>query len=238
MRRQVAVTREQVRQLDEAAIRDYGVSGLILMENAGHRCALAAAEMLGGAEGRRAAILCGSGNNGGDGLVIARHLVNWGGEVTVLLMADADRVLQRNNETSVNLTIVRNMGVPLEEASTPEQFAMAFARCQHADLLVDAMLGTGLSGGVREPFLSAIRTVNAAGVPVLAVDVPSGLDCNTGRPLGEAVRARLTVTFVLNKVGFTQPGAEEFTGRVRVAEISIPRPALQSKLREWNLEPD
>jgi NAD(P)H-hydrate epimerase len=220
-------TREQVRELDRLAIEHYGISGLILMENAGHRCAVAAAEMLGGAEGRRVAVLCGGGNNGGDGFVIARHLTNWGADVSVLLLAEIDKVLGRGGDASINLEIVLNMDVPVREVADAGAFAQAFAGCADADLLVDALLGTGVHGAVRDPFAAAIRAINAVGRPVLAVDVPSGLDCNSGQPLGEAVRADRTVTFVLNKVGFTEPGAEAFTGTVQVAEISIPRQAVR-----------
>jgi hydroxyethylthiazole kinase-like uncharacterized protein yjeF len=221
-----AATREQVRELDRMAIEHYGISGLILMENAGHRCALAAAEMLGGAHGKRVTVLCGGGNNGGDGFVIARHLTNWGADVTVLLLAEINNVLRRGGDASVNLEIVLNMDIPLHEVADAERFQRSFAPCLDADLLVDALLGTGAQGAVRDPFATAIRAVNASGRPVLAVDVPSGLDCNTGQPLGEAVRADRTVTFVLSKVGFAVPGAEAFTGQVQVAEISIPRDAV------------
>jgi NAD(P)H-hydrate epimerase len=231
-----AATREQVRELDRIAIGQYGLPGLMLMENAGHRCALHAADMLGGAAGKKVAVLCGPGNNGGDGFVLARHLTNWGAQVRVILLGQTSRVLEGAGETSVNLDIILKMGIPVREAPCGDDFARELAACQDAQLLVDALLGTGLTGSVREPFLCAISGVNAAGRPVLAVDVPSGLDCNTGRPLGAAVRADRTVTFVLNKIGFTAPGAAEFTGRVEVAEISIPRRLIEEKLREWQSE--
>ncbi|MHC4480429.1 MAG: NAD(P)H-hydrate epimerase [Planctomycetota bacterium] len=230
MNAHLVATRDQIRELDRIAIEDYGVPGLILMENAGRRCACAAAEMLGDPAGRRVAILCGRGNNGGDGFVVARHLTNWGAGVEVLLLAAVDEVLGGSDETSANLRIVQSMGIPLVEAPEAGQFRRALGERTDSDLLVDGLLGTGIRGEVREPFLSAIRAVNECAAPVLAIDVPSGLDCDTGEPLGEAVRAERTVTFVCRKVGFAQPGAEQYTGRVEVAEISIPRAAVERML--------
>jgi len=142
-------SREQVRELDRIAIDKYGVCGQILMENAGHRCALAAAQMLGDTEGKTAVVLCGRGNNGGDGFVVARHLSNWGARVRVLLLAEIDEILRRGDETSINLEIVLNMEVPVAEGLTGEACRRELARCADADLLVDAMLGTGAHGEVR-----------------------------------------------------------------------------------------
>ncbi|MHC4592656.1 MAG: NAD(P)H-hydrate epimerase [Planctomycetota bacterium] len=227
MRDQPALSRDEVRELDRVAIEDYGINGLILMENAGRWCARAASRVLGKAEGRKVTVVCGRGNNGGDGFVVARHLTNWGAHVDVLLLAAAEDVLQGGGETAANLSIILNMGIPLHEADSAEEIAEAVGAASNSDLLVDGLLGTGARGEVREPFRSAIRAINESECPVLAIDVPSGLDCDTGKPLGEAVRADRTVTFVARKIGFTQPGAQEYTGRVEVAEISIPRAAIE-----------
>lgn len=227
MNNEFAATREQVRELDRAAIEDYGVQGLILMENAGRRCARVAADMIGGAQGKRVTVLCGKGNNGGDGFVVARHLSNWGALVGVLLLAAIEDVLAEANEASVNLRIILNMGIPVDEVPSAEEVVRAVRERAGADLLVDGLLGTGVRGEVRDPFRSAIEAVNECNRPVLAIDVPSGLDCDTGQPLGTAVRAERTVTFVCNKLGFTRPGARQYTGLVEVAEISIPRAAIE-----------
>jgi len=225
----VAVSRQQATQIDTVAMQRYGVPGLVLMENAGRQCALAAAEMLGSPAGRSVGILCGAGNNGGDGFVIARHLINRGVDAAVTLLVSVQKVIERDNEASVNLSILLKSGVPVREAAGESDIADALA----ADLIVDAMLGTGVSGEVKAPFRPAIEALNASGRPVLAVDVPSGLDCDTGRPLGVAVRARCTVTFVFNKIGFTRPGACEYTGRIRVADIGVPRAALDELTAGW-----
>ncbi len=227
MKSDLAATRDQIRELDRTAIEDYGIPGLILMENAGRACARAADEMLGGADGRKATILCGRGNNGGDGFVVARHLSNWGADVLVLLAARTEDALAQEGEAATNLRIILDMDIPVKEVPAPGQVAEALRERADSDLIVDALLGTGVRGEVKEPFRSAIEAVNECGCPVLAVDVPSGLDCDTGEALGAAIRADRTVTFVLSKVGFTQPGAQQYTGRVEVAEIGIPRRAIE-----------
>lgn len=233
MEREFAATRDQVRRVDQMAMHQYAVPGVMLMENAGRQCAEEAARMLGDPRGRKVAVLAGGGNNGGDGFVIARHLANAGANVRVALLADAERVLARGNEASVNLNIILKTGIPVHEVGLKKEVASAL---DGDGLVVDAMLGTGTRGGVRPPFLSAIEAVNEARLPVLSVDVPSGLDCDTGRPLGVAVQAQRTVTFVFNKIGFTRPGARQYTGQVRVADIGVPRIVIDNLLRAWRSE--
>ncbi len=225
-----AATREQIRRLDRIAIEHYGIPGAILMENAGRACAEAAADMLGGAEGRRVLVVCGKGNNGGDGFVLARHLANRGARVEVLLLARIADVLEADGESALNLRIARRMETPVRELADAEEAQGAIGEMEGCDLVVDALLGTGVSGEVREPFRSAIEAINAQQAPVLAVDVPSGLDCDTGEPLGVAVRADRTVTFAVAKAGFTRSGAEAYTGPVEVAEIGIPRAEIETLL--------
>ena len=230
MTAQPLLTREQVRAVDRVAIEQYGMPGLILMENAGHACARAAAEMMGDAADAEAVVLCGRGNNGGDGFVIARHLSNAGARVQIVLLASAEDVLGGGGDAAVNLRIALKMALLLREAPSGPEAAEAIRSLAGADLMVDAMLGTGARGEVREPVRSAIEALNDCGSLVLAVDVPSGLDCDTGRPMGLAVRAARTVTFVAAKVGFAQPGAEDYTGVIEVADIGLPRAAIDGLL--------
>ncbi|MFO8006971.1 MAG: NAD(P)H-hydrate epimerase [Candidatus Brocadiia bacterium] len=232
----IAFTREQMRELDRAAIEEYGIPGLILMENAGRACAEAASEMLGGAQGNRVLVLAGKGNNGGDGFVVARHLSNWCADVQALLLSGTDEVLAGGGDAAANLRIALAMDIPIQEAATADAVRIALRARPAPDLLVDALLGTGINGEVREPFAGAIAALNEADAPVLAVDIPSGLDCDTGEPLGAAVHADRTVTFGALKVGMTRPGAEQFTGPVTVAEISIPRQLIAAKVQQWQLE--
>jgi NAD(P)H-hydrate epimerase len=145
-------------------------------------------------------------------------------------------LLAGSGETPANLRIILKMGIPVTVLASARQVERALEECAGSDLLVDALLGTGIRGEVREPYRSAIQAVNRSGLPVLAIDVPSGLDCDTGQPLGEAVRARVTVTMAGGKLGVTRPGADAYTGRVEVAEISIPRAAIERKISDWQSE--
>jgi NAD(P)H-hydrate epimerase len=157
--------------------------------------------------------------------VIARHLQNAGREVIVRLSVPESAI---QGDPLINYRILRNMGV---DVSVHGPASRTHATLQLADLVVDAILGTGFQGQVRSPIAELISAINAArkGYTV-AIDVPSGLDCDTGRPGGEAIRADLTVTFVAPKVGFLQPGAVEWTGEVRVVGIGTP-PGLVERVR-------
>jgi hydroxyethylthiazole kinase-like uncharacterized protein yjeF len=225
-----AVTRQQARRIDAVATEHYGVPGLILMENAGRESARVAVEMLGEPVGKRVVVLCGNGNNGGDGFVIARHLTNAGADVRVALLADAEKLLAREDDAATNLAILLKSAVPVHEVMLRKEVAAAI---QGADLIVDALLGTGLQTKVRPPLPSTIEVVNSVETPVLAVDVPSGLDCDTGEPLGLAVSAKRTVTFVFIKTGFLQPNAAPYTGAVTVVPIGVPRIALEHLVKAW-----
>ena len=231
-----SVTRAQARELDSLAIHRYGIPGLILMENAGRACAREAAAMLGRPAGQRLALFCGPGNNGGDGFVAARHLDNWGYRVHSFLSGRIARVVEEGGDAAVNLRIALNMGVPVAEIAGPQEVEDALHQGAAAGLIVDALLGTGLASEVREPFRSLIDGLNALGRPTLAVDVPSGLDCDTGQPLGTAIRASRTVTFVLSKRGFARSGAAQYTGEVRVADIGVPRRLIEEMLARWQAQ--
>ena len=218
---QRSLSRDEVRWIDQAAVDQFGMSGIVLMENAGR----GVADLLRsrGANGP-VVICCGKGNNGGDGFVVARHLEAAGIDVEVLLFADPQEV--RGNAAS-NLRILQHAGTPVTKANDLDAADIAVT-LQAADWIVDALLGTGLSGEVRDPYASVIACINAAGRPVLAVDLPSGMDCNTGRPLGVCVRAAITATFVAGKIGFDAAGAADWTGEVVVLPIGVPRHLLDA----------
>lgn len=217
-----SLTRVEVREVDRRAIEEFGVPGIVLMENAG----AGTARLL---ESRGVAgevvIVCGKGNNGGDGFVIARHLEIAGSSVRIMLACPADEVRE---DAATNLAIAQRSGLEiscLAEADQPrwEQELAA------ASWIVDALLGTGASGPPAGPIAVAIAAINAArsrGSRVLAVDLPSGLDCDTGRSPGVCVTADVTATFVARKRGFDTPGSEAFTGEVRVIGIGAPRAAV------------
>ncbi len=212
------LSRDQVRAIDHRAIDEFGVPGVVLMENAGR----GAAEVLLSLGVRGPVIVCcGKGNNGGDGFVIARHLDLHGITVRILLFAAPE---QLTGDAAINYQIVKRAGLPLEVHGDAGGLGPGLAA---ADWIVDALFGTGLAGGVRPPFDQVIDAINASGVKVLAVDIPSGLDCDTGAPLGATIKAQHAVTFVAEKKGFANPASREWTGAVHVVGIGAPRAALQ-----------
>lgn len=214
------MTREEVRAVDAWAINDMGVPGVVLMENAGRACADLIRQRIDAIERPRVGILCGPGNNGGDGYVIARHLLNEDIDVTVFLCGMRDKV---RGDAAVNLAILEKQGqaIRLLDVNTIPEGTPLQALLGPLDLMVDAIFGTGLHGPLSEAWIRFIDALNALGVPIVAVDIPSGLDCDSGLPLGAAVKAADTVTFVAQKQGFTAAHAHAYTGRVTVASIGI-----------------
>lgn len=220
--------RAQVRACDGVAIDRYEINGLVLMENAGGAAARYILDCLQRIGGSRASIIAGGGNNAGDGFVVARHLVNEGVDVTVMVCVDRERF---TGDARSNLVILEHMSVPIHyPGPSPSAVTAAIQSAgQKSDLIVDALLGTGTSGPPREPFRTAIETMNQLGLPVVALDIPSGLDCDSGEPLGIAVRADHTVTFAAIKKGFRNPHARQYTGDVTLASIGIHVRYLQTE---------
>ncbi len=220
------MTREQVRRVDRLAIERYGIAGLVLMENAGQNAAAIIRDIYGLAG--KAWICCGPGNNGGDGFVIARHLHNAGWSVRLVLAGDPSRVTP---DTRANYAIVEAMKLDLSVAQSGETQCALAGSISHDDIVVDALLGTGFRGEVRSPTAELIDAINAAAKRALvAIDVPSGLDCDTGLPSNATVRADLTITFVAVKAGFAAASAGPYVGRVEVADIGAPRELLDEVL--------
>jgi NAD(P)H-hydrate epimerase len=213
------LSREETRALDRRAIEEFGVPGVVLMENAGRGAAEVLLAL--GVHGP-VAICCGKGNNGGDGFGIARHLHNKRVRVGVHLFGRPEDL---TGDAAINQRIVARLSLPL--AIHPEP-APDIARLRRelamAEWVVDALFGTGLTGPVRAPFDAVIAAINEAPGKVLAVDIPSGLDCDTGTPLGPTVRATHTVTFVAQKKGFANPAARPWLGQVHVADIGFVPP--------------
>lgn len=210
------VTGEIMQGMDRRAAEEFGVSGLTLMENAGRGCVDSISGRFGGEE-RRAVIVAGKGNNGGDGYVIARLLRERGWQVATFVLARRDDIV---GDARANLDRLQHAAVVF----CPEQGELGrySAVFRDATVIVDALLGTGLKSGVRGLYADAIELINGAGRPVVAVDIPSGIDAGTGRVLGCAVRADLTVTFALAKLGHVlYPGAEH-AGQLHIVDIGIP----------------
>ncbi len=224
-----ARTGAEMRELDRRAAAEFGVPTLVLMENAGRSAADVAAAMAAPRDGA-VLVFCGKGNNGGDGFVLARHLANRGHDVRCYFAAALAEVDPRS-DAGVNLGIARKLGIRIYEHGRGHDRESMARRVPEVALFVDALLGTGLAGPVREPFLGLIDFLNARRAPILALDVPSGLDADSGEPLGRAVHARKTVTFGAPKVGFAAPGAGRYTGEVVVGDISMPRALLLERRR-------
>jgi len=206
----VYVTAEEMGRIDRIAIEEFGIDVLSLMENAGVATAVAARRLMGGRiEGKRLQCLIGKGNNGGDGLVAARHLHNWGADVSVVL---CDRSAMAP-VPSMQVEMVEKMGIPVKKAGTS---------LAGSELLIDGMLGYNSKGNPREPIAGMIRDANESLVPVLAVDIPSGLDATTGEPNEPCIVATATLTLGFPKTGFLNPRSRRFVGELYLGDISIP----------------
>jgi hydroxyethylthiazole kinase-like uncharacterized protein yjeF len=217
----VVMSRDQVRAFDSFAINKLGIPGVVLMENAGRSCAELIKEKLAGVEKPKVCIFCGTGNNGGDGYVIARHLLNSGFDVTVVICGDRSKV---KGDAGINLDILERLGQPIEQLNLKggDITGRVKAFAAGADMLVDGLFGTGLKGQLSDEYKQLIESVNSENCPVLAVDIPSGLDCDTGEPLGAAIRADYTVTFVAVKKGLTcADNTSQYTGEIFVASIGV-----------------
>ena len=210
------VTSRQMKNIDRRAIRDFGIPGTVLMENAAAAVMTAMEKFFDGLQGVRVGIICGKGNNGGDGLALARRLRISGVPVRVALLSSFGPV---KGEAKVNLSILRKTDVEIVQNASSRSLADIIA---WSDVLVDAMLGVGLSSPLKGLYAKAVGMINASVNPVVAVDVPTGIDADTGEVNGAAVKADLTVTMAFLKPGLVlYPGAE-YAGTVRVADLGIP----------------
>ena len=219
-----SLTRDEVRAVDRYAIDRLGVPGVVLMENAGRNAAqLAETHFLPNSRSS-IAVVAGAGNNGGDGYVIARHLSRAGYSVTTFLLTAEDRI---TGDARINLDILNNLRLPVRFVEDVSQLADVL---RPFGLVVDAIGGTGVQGPLRSEQAVAVEQINAAGKNVLAVDIPTGLDCDTGEPTGPCIRATRTVTFIARKRGFDNPASTAYTGPVDVADIGVDAPAIWEHL--------
>jgi NAD(P)H-hydrate epimerase len=210
---------QQCRQFDKIAIEEYGVPGIVLMENAGASCAR---EIQSRYLGSTVVILCGGGNNGGDGFVIARHLDNGDVPVSVVLLADPAKL---KGDAKTNFEILERMDIPLVVADSrwmAEDFSQFLLPLEQL-LIVDAMLGTGVQGQLKEPYSSAVRFANSVECSRAAIDVPTGL----GGDQSSTFKAELTFTFVGLKRGFEEPIAKASLGEIHVVDIGAPKAILR-----------
>ena len=229
----LVLDRLQCRRLDRLAIEEYGLLGLVLMENAGRGVTDKIVEL---GVGGPVAVCCGKGNNAGDGFVIARHLALRGHQPRVLLWGNPTEL---SGDAAVNFRIIQRTGLSIDvfpasrAAERGESEATRIQRqFDRAEWIVDALLGTGARGDPRPPLDRVIELINQAACRKLAVDVPSGLDCDTGMPSDHTVQAEHTCTFVAPKTGFNSPAASDYLGQVHVLDIGAPREILDRVLGE------
>ena len=213
-----ALTRAESRDVDRRAIEELGIPGIVLMENAGR--GVVDVLMNRGPRPRNVLILCGKGNNGGDGFVIARHLAIRSVAVQVVILTPAEEF---TGDARTNFQIIERLGLRIADLSQATELVASLDKlAQGCDWLVDAMLGTGAVGEPCEPYRTAIEWLNQQSISKLAVDLPSGLDCDTGQPSATTVRADVTCTFHALKVGFAAREAQEFLGDLNVVSIGLP----------------
>ncbi|MFV1951871.1 MAG: NAD(P)H-hydrate dehydratase [Nitrospinota bacterium] len=213
------VTAEEMQEIDRKTIEDYGVQSIVLMENAGIQVVRVLLERHKDISEKRIGIFAGKGNNGGDGMVIARHLVTKGIDTTLFLLARKEAV---SGDANTNLKIVTEMGIRTLEIDSLEDFELHKKEILHCDIFVDAILGTGLNSPVKGYYKDIISFLNNAGKFTLSVDIPSGLSSDAGEIIGEHIKADITVTFGFPKRGhLLYPGAK-YVGRLEVVDISIP----------------
>lgn len=220
-----ALTREQVRRIDRLAVERLGMPSIVLMENAAINAASFVIDLLRDDEQSlgpdpRVAVLCGGGNNGGDGYALARHLHNFGLGVECFALSDPAKL---DGDAKVNHDIAEALGLPISPVLDDAALEQALPTWRLAAAVVDAMLGTGFTGEVRARLAGVIQALNDVEHPrVVSLDIPSGLDADTGEPGGVAVRAAATISFVADKAGFTHEAAQAYLGRLVTADIGIP----------------
>lgn len=226
------VTGSQMADMDRRAVQEMGVPGLDLMENAGRAVFERARRMLSTCCGGKAVVVCGQGNNGGDGFVVARYLRAQGVEVVAFLVGRRDAV---RGDARAHLERALGLGIPVKEVTGETELGTVAQEVSRAALIVDAVLGTGMKGAVRGLAADVIGRMNASGRPILSVDLPSGVNADTGQVDGPCVRAQVTVTFGLPKMGHAFYPGKAYCGALEVADIGFPCGVLEeaASLAEW-----
>ncbi len=230
------VTAAEMKQMDRQTIESFGIPGIVLMENAGSGATRVLLEQFPDLKQKRVGIVAGRGNNGGDGFVIARYLAHRNIKVSVYLLAEQASI---SGDAAANLRLLAPSGVPVVEMPNQSEFSKHKSNLRHQDLWIDAILGTGLTSNVKGYFKDVIDFINSSHKPVFAVDIPSGLNSDTGQPCGTCVKAQVTSTFAFAKTGHILfPGAS-YTGKLEIIDIGIP-PHIAKSVgpKQYLLTPD
>ncbi|MEA1940341.1 MAG: NAD(P)H-hydrate epimerase, partial [Candidatus Caldatribacteriota bacterium] len=225
------VTSKQMKRIDQKTTEEYGISGLVLMENAGLKIFKNLTEIYSNLKYKEVSIFAGSGNNGGDSFVVARHLSNYGVKVKVFLLSSFNKI---QGNAKKNLEIIDKIGIEIIEIE-PRKLSEVEKNIYNSDLLIDAIFGTGLKGIVSGLKAKVIDLINTSNKEVVAIDIPSGLDANKGQVKGPCIKADYTITLALPKIGLLiYPGAN-YTGKLIIEDISIPTCLLENEEIQVNL---
>jgi len=225
-------TAEQMQELDRKSIEVYRIPGIVLMENAGRGAVELLTDHFPDIQKKTIAIVAGKGNNGGDGFVMARYLLNRGISVKVFLLTDPKSL---RGDAEINFNIFHHMKGEIIPIPSSKDYQKVKKSLENFDLLIDGIFGTGLDAEVRGYYREVIDHINTLQKPIVAIDVPSGLDADTGRPLGTAVRASLTITFGLPKVGLLISPGIDYVGLLKIVDIGIPRRLLEEEMIQTHL---
>src|SRR5438128_11430251 len=215
----------QMREADRRTIDEIGIPSLVLMENAGRQVVAAMEAVHADLLERRVGVICGRGNNGGDGFVVARTLMQRGVDVSVFLLG---RVAEVRGDARTNLEILGRLGVTVVEVSDSQAWELHFSELSDCTLIVDAIFGTGLNAPISGFIESVVTDVNTSGIPVVAIDLPSGLSADSAEPIGPSIEAGLTVTLAAPKLPLVLPPAENHAGDIVIADIGIPSDILDT----------
>ncbi|MBL7081405.1 MAG: NAD(P)H-hydrate epimerase [Candidatus Omnitrophica bacterium] len=214
-----------MQRIDKSAQEKFGIPAIILMENAGRAAAGVVIDMLDKKKIKKVVCVCGKGNNGGDGFVCARHLLNNAVDVDIFLLADPAEL---KGEAKINYEILERMRQAVKVLKGKRALPLFKDKLHKAGLLIDAIFGIGLRGEIKEPYKGIINLMNQSKKPIIALDVPSGLDATKGKTLGACVKATKTVTFALPKTGFIKDDGPSYIGKLIVVDISIPKIILRT----------
>lgn len=214
------VTADEMREMDRQTIASFGLPGRLLMENAGYGAARIFKDRFENYRQKKIAVLAGRGNNGGDGFVIGRYLSETGARVTVFLLSNRSQV---KGDAEANLNLLGPLDIPVIEIPDEAAFEKYQTELRHQDIYIDAIFGTGLKSDIQGFFKHVIEWINKTGTPVFAVDIPSGLNADTGQPNGTCIQAHSTATFAYPKVGHVLLPGTLYTGHLEVVDIGIPR---------------
>src|SRR5512140_2103507 len=221
---------QQMREADRQTIDDIGIPSVVLMENAGRQAVAAMEAAFDDLATSRVAVLCGRGSNGGDGFVVARTLAQRGIESTVFLLGSVADV---RGDARTNLEILGRVGLTVVEITNSQEWELHFTEISECDLIVDAIVGTGFRGPLSGLLETVVADVNGLGVPVVAIDLPTGLSADSHEIDGTAIEASMTVTLAAPKIPLVLPPADAYAGDLVIADIGIPSTLIDELDGPW-----